>query len=337
MKTYFLTGGLGFIGYHLAKRLLKDKNNVIIFDIQKHYLPLNISSWPYYSEYRVDDLKHTGEENGMQLTIIRGDCLDAKWLRESLEKARPEVIVHLAALSIAGICSDNPSEARLNIVDNTMVILDVLKDVSFPFERFVYLSSSMVYGNFRRDYDGQIIPAAEDQPCNPIDVYGTLKLSSELLIKVYNYRFAIPYTIIRPSAVYGLTDCNRRVTEIFLTNALMGKELLLDNKGTHQLDFTYIDDLIEGLTLALNNKSTLNDTFNISGGKGWSINQLADIVCELVPDTKIRRVDAVPFRPNRGAQDISKANRVFGYTPHFGLRDGLKAYLGALKSVNNMK
>lgn len=331
MRTYFLTGGMGFIGYHLAKRLLEDKNNVIIYDAQKHYIPIDKSSWPYYSVYRVSNLNKICKEQGMQLTMIRGDCIDRELLRETLEKTRPDVIIHLAALSIAGICSGNPTEARLNIFDNTMVVLDVLKEITFPFERLLYLSSSMVYGNFPRDDRGMIIPVKEDQPCEPIDIYGAMKLSCEHIVKAYHCVFGIPYTIIRPSAVYGHTDCNRRVTEIFLSNALHGKELLLDNKGTHQLDFTYIDDLIGGLILALNSKLTLNDTYNVSGGKGWSINQLADIVCGLIPGTKIRRVDAVPYRPNRGAQDISKAYRVFGYSPRYDLEKGLKTYMDSFK------
>lgn len=335
MKTYFLTGGLGFIGYHLARHLLTDKNKVVIYDLQKHYIPVKDSSWPYYSGFRINDLQKVCIENGAELDIITGDCLDRKLLQESLEQHKPDIIVHLAALSIAGICSDNPTEARLNIFDNTMVILDILKEVSFSFERFVYISSSMVYGNFLRDNAGEIIPAKEDQPCNPIDIYGAMKLSCEYLVKAYNYRFRIPYTIIRPSAVYGYTDCNRRVTEIFLTNALHGKELLLDNKGTHQLDFTYVDDLVKGLLLAMESKLSLSETFNLSGGKGWSINELAETICRLVPGTSIKRVDAVPFRPNRGAQNILKANKVFGYKPEYDLEKGMKAYLEQLK--NNRK
>lgn len=327
MKTYFLTGGLGFIGYHLAKRLLTENNNVVIYDAQKHYIPLDQSNWPFYSVYRVKDLNKTSKKQGVSLSIVRGDCIDRDLLRDTLEKHRPDFIVHLAALSIAGISSENPTEARLNIFDNTMVLLDVMKELTFSFERFIYISSSMVYGNFLRDEQGAIVPAKEDQPCHPIDIYGAMKLSCEHLVKAYNYRFGIPYTIVRPSAVYGHTDCNRRVTEIFLSNALQGKELLLDNKGTHQLDFTYIDDLVDGLILVLNSKLSLNDTFNLSGGKGWSINELAEVICKLVPGTTIKRVDAIPFRPNRGAQDICRANKVLGYSPKYNLETGMDAYL----------
>lgn len=337
MKTYFLTGGLGLIGYHLAKQLLSTKNNVIIYDAQKHYIPFDKSTWSYYSVYRVNDLNKVSAENAVNLKIIRGDCIDRELLKSSLNKHKPDIIIHLAALSIAGISAENPTEARINIFDNTMVVLDVLKEITFPYERFVYVSSSMVYGNFLRDNAGAIIPAKEEQQCNPIDIYGAMKLSCEHLVKAYHYKFGIPYTIIRPSAVYGHTDCNQRVTEIFLSNALHGKELLLDNKGTHQLDFTYIDDLVEGFILALNSKLSINDTFNLSGGKGWSINQLADVICKLIPGTTIRRIEAVPYRPNRGALNISKANTCFGYSPKYDLEKGMKIYCEQFKkSMKNI-
>ena len=124
-------------------------------------------------------------------------------MKETLEKYKPDVIIHLAALPIANISNDYSTEAKVNIFDSVVTMLDILKYANFSFDRFIYTSSSMVYGNFLRDEKDSIIPAFENQKCNPIDIYGAMKLSGEHVVKVYNHRFKIPYVIIRPSAVNG--------------------------------------------------------------------------------------------------------------------------------------
>lgn len=327
MKKYFITGGLGFIGYHLTKRLLNEGNEVVIYDAQKHYIPFDKSNWSFYQNYRIANLKRQG------LTIIRGDCTDRGWLNESLETHKPDVIIHLAALSIAGISNDYPAEAKLNIFDGTVILLDLLRTVSFSFDRFIYTSSSMVYGNFMRDQNNQIIPAVEEQKCNPIDLYGAMKLSGEHIVKVYNHRFNVPFSIIRPSAVYGPTDCNRRVTEVYLMNALLGKELLLDNGGQHELDFTYVDDIVNGFMLAATSEKALGETFNITRGEGRKISDLAEVIKGLIPETKIALSDHKPYRPNRGALDISKARTLLGYEPAYSLDEGMRKYLGFIRET----
>ncbi|MFC1726369.1 NAD-dependent epimerase/dehydratase family protein [candidate division KSB1 bacterium] len=329
MKTYFLTGGEGFIGYHITKKLLEDKgNNVITYDAQKHYIPFDKSKWAFFQGYRIKSLLNE------RLIRLRGDCTDFGWLKECIEKYKPEVIIHLAALPIASVSNDYPTEAKVNILDSTITLLEVLKTVNFKIDRLIYTSSSMVYGNFLRNEKDEIIPATEDQICNPIDIYGAMKLSGEYIVKVYNHRFKIPYTIIRPSAVYGPTDCNRRVTEIFLTNALEGKKLILDNGGKHQLDFTYIDDLVEGYILTANSENALNQTFNLTRGKGRQIKDLAEIIGKFLPGTEIIDSNIKPYRPNRGTLDISKARGKLGFEPKYDLEKGIQKYFDFMKKFD---
>lgn len=335
MKTYLLTGGMGFIGYHLAKRLLTENKRVVIMDSMKNYIPPEESLWGFYSAYRGKDLLNTGRELNVPLHIFQMDCNDQNKVIPLLDEYKPDVICHLAALSVAGICSERPSDARVSILDSALSMLEALKRTNLPLERFIYFSSSMVYGHFLRDQKGEIIPAEEDQKCDPIDVYGTLKLCGENLVKAYHLKHGLPYTIIRPSAVYGHTDCNRRVTEIFISNAMQGKDLLIDNKGTHQLDFTYADDLVEGVVRAAESSGTLNRTFNLSGGRGRTLNELAEIVCSLIPGAAIKRVNAAPFRPNRGAQNISRARETFGFSPSYDLETGMAKYIELFSSDFN--
>ena len=330
MKTYFVTGGEGFIGHHLCKELLKDKENqVITYDAQKHFISLDKSNWPFYQDYRLKTLRDE------RLTRIRGDVADGGLLRESLETHKPNIVIHLASLPVASISNRYPEEAKRNIYDGTVVLLDALRASNFELDRIVYTSSSMVYGDFKRDGTGKVIPAREDQTCEPLGLYCAMKLGGEYLVKAYSKRFGFNYTIIRPSAAYGPTDCNRRVTEIFVNNALTGKELLLDNGGLHQLDFSYVKDVAKGFVLAANSDKAINQTFNITRGEGRSIKELAEIIRELIPDTKFIEKEVKVYRPNRGTLDITKAKTLLNYNPEYSLETGLEEYIKFINAVAN--
>ncbi|MFH1638658.1 MAG: NAD-dependent epimerase/dehydratase family protein [Candidatus Woesearchaeota archaeon] len=330
MKTFLITGGEGFIGYHLIQELLKDENNQIIsYDALKHFVPLSKSHWCFYQDYRVKTL------NSDRLIRVRGNILSKGFLRDTMEKYKPNVIIHLAALPIANVSNTYPEEATDDIFMTTMNILDVVKSLSYKIDRLVHISSSMVYGDFLRDKEGKVIPAQEGQMCHPKCIYGCMKLNGEILVRTYNKRFGIPYTIVRPSAVYGPTDCNRRVTEIFVMNLLQGKELVLDNGGLHQLDFTYVKDLVQGLMLATTSDKALGETFNITCGNGRKIKDFAEILLKLYPESGskavVKAVDV--YRPNRGTLDISKAKNLLGYKPQYNLEKGMKEYVDFVKET----
>lgn len=315
MSKWFITGGEGFIGYHICKQLSKfGVDEIITYDSYNHYIPLDDSNWPEYQRYRNEELDEIG------VTRVRGDVNDRGLLKETLERHKPGKIIHLAALPIANISNKYPYEARKNILDTTLTLMDVLREVSFMFDRVVYTSSSMVYGDF------DTIPAKEADSCSPLGMYGSMKLSGEHVVRAYGNRFEIPYTIIRPSAVYGPTDCNRRVTEIFLTNAIKGEPLRLDNGGTHRLDFTYVKDLAWGFVLAAEKQKGKNKTFNMTRGEGRQIKELADIVKDIIPETQTFAVEKEVYRPNRGALDITQAEQLLGYNPDYSLEEGMAEY-----------
>ena len=332
MRTYFITGGDGFIGFHLTQELMKGKDNeVVIYDSHKHFLPVEESKWFKYQNHRISELGKFGK----RVKRIKGDVSDPGRLREALEGSSPQIIIHLAALPIAGVSNYYPSESRTNIFDTTSTLLDVVQQSSLKgLEKLVYTSSSMVYGDFLRYPNGEIIPAREDQSCSPKGIYGAMKLAGEHLVRAYTQRFKIPHTIIRPSAIYGPTDCNKRVTEIFLTNALEGKPMILDNGGAHELDFSYVKDVAKGFVLASNSPNSINETFNITRGEGRSIRELAEIVKSLIPSAKIKIETAEVYRPNRGALDISKARNVLGYSPQYSLEEGFKEYIKFIRNFN---
>ena len=139
----------------------------------------------------------------------------------------------------------------------------------------------MVYGNFDKK------EVNEDDKCDPIGIYGSLKYSGELIVKAYNQVFDLPYTIIRPSAPYGERCVSRRVGQIFIENSLQDLEIDINGDGEDKLDFTYIEDLVSGLKLCCENKNSINQTFNLTYGSAKKISELIDVLKSEFPKTKI--------------------------------------------------
>lgn len=309
-----ITGGAGFIGYHVAQQLVREGDQVIVYDQFLNFADPEQSRYGRYLGLRMDFLKrHT--------TLVRGDIRHKMHLFKTVEEHEPDAVIHLAALPIAA-ASNKFSEDAVEInLHGTVNVLETIR-ASRSVRRFVFASSSMIYGNF------QTQPVTEEHPANPIDVYGATKLSAEIITRAYQNQYGIPYTIIRPSAVYGPTDANQRVSQIFVENVLLGKPLVLHNKGCSTLDFSYVEDVASGFCLALKSPRAENETFNITRGEGHSLKEFVDMVQQLTgKETQITYKDADTKRPERGALDITKARNLLGYAPAHSLEDGLKKYV----------
>ena len=173
----------------------------------------------------------------------------------------------------------------------------------------------MVYGNFV-DY------VTEDTICNPVGHYGILKLAGENLVKDYTRRYNLPHVIIRPSAVYGPYDYSDRVIGKFFTNAFNNQTLLVHGKY-ERLDFSYIDDVAEGIVKA-SLCNVKNNTYNLTKGESFSLLEAAKIVIDTVGGGNIKVIDKDKNFPSRGALSIIKAQRDFGYDPKTSLWEGIK-------------
>ena len=156
----------------------------------------------------------------------------------------PDIIIHLAAVSHANKSNKDPHSTfdhSFRTLENTLTYAKNNKT------HVIYMSSSMVYGNFESE-------DVNETECEPIGIYGTLKYSGELLVKAYNQVFDLPYTIIRPSALYGERCVSRRVGQIFIENAIQGLDITINGDGEEKLDFTYIEDLIQWIGLCCEKK-----------------------------------------------------------------------------------
>ena len=319
MTKIFVTGGAGFVGSFVTKQLLKQGDKVVIHDAFLNYIS------PFKSNYQ-KLLKLRFEDEIDKVEIIRGDIRHREELLKILKKIKPEKIVHLAALPIAPVANKLFDDAMSINRDGTMNVLECARQIP-TVNHFIYASSSMVYGDFR------YTPADENHPTNPNDVYGGTKLSGEILTRVYHKQYGINYNIIRLSSVYGPTDVNRRVSQIFIENALKGKPLVLHDGGESKLDFTYVEDVAQGFVLALKKDKALNEVFNITRGEARSLKEFAEILKTLIPNIKVetKELSKKEKRPERGTLDISKARKLLGYNPKYSLEDGLKKYVEFVK------
>jgi len=312
VECVLVTGGAGFLGSHLV-RLLESRADVVVYDAFVNY-----SKTPE-ARYR-SQLGARLVSFGENVIVVQGDVTDREFVRKTVSEHRPSKVVHLAAIPISEEANHRPALAvEVNIVGTTN-LLEACRHAGCV-DRFLYVSSSYVYGDFK------YCPADESHPTDPKDVYGATKLAAEVLVKALAGRFGFDYTIVRPSGVYGPMDSNHRVSQIFVENAVYGKPLVLHDGGLAKIDFTYVSDTANGLLLALCSGHARNHTFNITRGEGRTIKEFAEALQAVVPGVEMRCEDVRDVKPKRGALDISKARAVLGFAPRYSLEDGIREYL----------
>ena len=303
-----LTGGAGFIGSYIARELLELGHEVAAFDAFVRYFDPDTTDYSTTIRDRFAGIYHNIE-------WFRGDTRNEVEVRRAIMSWKPQRIIHLAAMPLADLSSTHSTEAVSFAVNGTVNILEVIRDVSFV-ERFVYASSSMVYGDFAGD------SVDETTLCEPKDVYGGAKLAGEALTKAFGRRFGIEHVIIRPSAVYGPTDINRRVSGIFIQKALKGEPIEIYGSDTI-LDFTYVKDTAHGFVLAVTKPEAANQTFNIAHGAAISLDEFVQYIEQIVGKVQYSVIDKKDYRPRRGTLNISKAVRMLGFLPAYRRGEGI--------------
>jgi len=317
-KKVLLIGGAGFIGSYLAKALVSLGYEVSIFDAFLSFASPR-------DEYKVL-VKERMKAIKNKVKIYRVDIRKKNKLEDMMARVSPQYIIDLAAVSITSpeFTKVYHDDIYSTNVEGTLNILDSLSKVN-TVKKFIFVSSSFVYGDF------QHFPADERHPLNPINLYGHTKLVGEKLTAFYCKEMKMVYVIIRFSSVYGFGDSNKRISQIMIRNALEKKPIVLRNKGNNKLDFTYVEDAVAGLILALRSNNSRNEIFNITYGKGRSLKDYIRIMSQYIADIKvIERKQKIRY-PKRGALSIQKARSLLKYVPKYPLESGIRRYISDMK------
>lgn len=320
-KRVALIGGAGFIGHNLALSLADAGADVHCID------SLQVNSLGAYAAATGDPDKELyvqliNERLGLlrsnRIPLHVTDARDYHALSRCLGDIRPEVVVQLAAVAHANRSNKDP----YSTFDHSFRTLENALDYSRGnVEQFIYFSSSMVYGNF----DGEAVQ--ETRHCEPLGIYGALKYGGEKLVIAYRQVFGLDYTIVRPSALYGERCVSRRVGQAFIENALRGKGLTVNGDGTDALDFTYIGDLVQGVTRCITHREARNEVFNLTYGSARSLNQMIGLVRDAFPGIEVRYQPRDALMPERGTLSVEKARTLLGYDPQFPLERGFPRYI----------
>jgi nucleoside-diphosphate-sugar epimerase len=325
-----LIGGAGFIGHNLALHLHSLGAQVSIIDsLQVN----NLASFSATSEDSVNRSLHLRILNerqrllqNAQIPLFVQDARNYHALSQLISKIKPQVVIQLAAVSHANKSNKDP----YSTFDHSLRTLENALDASRgKIEHFIYFSSSMVYGHFSET------AVTEESNCNPLGIYGALKYGGEKLVIAYNQVFDLPYTIVRPSALYGERCVSRRVGQIFIENALSGKDINIAGDGSDRLDFTYVKDLVKGIELVIGKDESLNQIFNLTYGDSRSLTDMAVIMKANFKNLEVNYTPKDNLTPDRGTLSIEKARSLLGFSPDFPLEKGYIDYINWYKEFHS--
>lgn len=317
MAKVLVTGGLGFIGHNVVALLEQQGHQVAILDNETDYgiIPADELSM------LLRDRKRKIQTN----SIYFCDIADPD-VKLAFEQFTPEIVIHLASFPRQKVVNANPTLGSRAMSEGLLNLLEA--SVQHCVKKFVYISSSMVYGNFNSEYfDG----VDEHHETNPLGQYGIMKLAGEWLVKDYQRRTNMAYTIIRPSAVYGPMDVEDRVVSKFLLTAMRGGVIQV-NGHKEALDFTFVSDVTEGIVAAAISESTDNMTYNVTRGQSRTLLEAAELAVKIVGQGTIQINKPDNSFPSRGQLNITRAYNDFGFIPEIDIEQGFKEYYEWLKN-----
>ena len=303
-----VTGGLGLIGHNVVKRLQDQGHVVSIMDTQTNYGIIPQPEIDYLVEERIKKIDLSG--------YYKYDICDSYAVNKVFNIEQPEIVIHMASFPRQKVVNANPAAGSRVMSEGLLNLLEASKN--YDVRKFVYISSSMVYGDFTDD-------VIEDAVCNPQGQYGIMKLAGEWLVRDYSRRDNIVHTIIRPSAVYGPLDVEDRVIAKFMLTAMRGGVLNVNGKN-ETLDFTYVDDAADGIVAAALSDNTHNKTYNITKSHSRTLWDAANLAVKLTGKGTIVVRDKDADFPSRGALNIDAARRDFGFDPKVDVEEGFEKY-----------
>ena len=298
---------MGFIGHNVVAQLE---------DMGYDDITL-VDNFTTYGIIPEDELNALMLERQSKISSV---CYEYDIASSALETAfkanKPDLVIHLASFPRQKVVNSNPTLAADTMMKGLLNLCELSS--KYKVSRFVYVSSSMVYGDFD---DG----TAECAFCKPQGQYAIMKLAGEQIVRDYGQRGCFDYTIVRPSAVYGPCDVDDRVISKFFMAAM--KDEVLKVNGEHErLDFTYVTDTASGIVGASLSKDTAFRTYNITRGESRTLLEAAELITKIVGKGKIEVTHKSEDYPSRGTLNINAARRDFGYNPTVNIEEGFQNY-----------
>lgn len=324
-KTYLVTGGAGFIGFHLSERLLEQSARVIGFDNLNDY---------YDVQLKKDRLNILNKYENY--TFIKGDLSDKEDVFRVLREYTPQVVINLGAQAGVRYSIDNPDAYMQS---NVMGFFHVLEGCRyFPVEHLIYASSSSVYGGNEK------IPfSTSDQVDEPVSLYGATKKSNELMAYAYSKLYNIPVTGLRFFTVYGPYGRPDMAYYKFAQKILAGEPIQIYNNGDMYRDFTYIDDIVRGMENVLCNPPVRNDKgvsyklYNIGNHKPVKLMDFIEVLERNLGKTAVK--EFLPMQPGDVYQtyaDVSDLMRDYDFKPDTGIEEGLSKFVRWYRGYYNV-
>ena len=306
---FLVTGGAGFIGHNVVRLLEAQGHECFILD--------NVTDYGFVNQQELEYL-NSERRSRIRAAVHHIDLREHNKVKDFFLNFSfgADAVIHLASFPRQKVVGQNPvwgSEVMSTALVN---LLELSKQYKIP--KFVYISSSMVYG----DFNDQV---TEDAVCTPQGQYGIMKLMGEHLVKDYTRRGCFDHVIIRPSAVYGEYDVEDRVVSKFMLSAMRGETLKV-NGATETLDFTYVEDAAAGIVGATLSENAVNKTYNITKSHSWSLLDAANLAVSIAGSGSVQVRDKDADFPSRGALNIDAARRDFGYNPQVDVDEGFKRY-----------
>jgi nucleoside-diphosphate-sugar epimerase len=306
---FLVTGGAGFIGHNVVRQLEALGHECIILD--------NITDYGFIDPDELANLKRERKQR-IHASIHHIDLRDHAAVKAMMGSFAFSGVIHLASFPRQKVFAQHPVWAADVMGTGLINLLEWSRAYRIP--RFVYVSSSMVYGNFR---DG----VKETAECRPIGQYGIMKYMGEKLVEDYARRDSFDYTIVRPSAVYGELDVEDRVVSKFMLAAMRDQTITV--RGANEsLDFTHVDDVAQGIALAATKSEANSNTYNMTrcASKQITLLDAAALCIKIAGRGKIDIQEKDPHFPSRGRLNIDQARQDLGFNPVINVKEGFKRY-----------
>jgi len=307
--SILVTGSAGFIGFHLAHRLLQEGIEVVGYDNVNDYYD------PSLKEARLRILNDFDK-----FKFYRADLCDFATLQKVFSDQTIEKVVHLAAQAGVRYSLINPFAYQKSNLEGFLNIIELSKRAKV--KNFIYASSSSVYGNNRH------LPfSVQDNVDRPISLYAATKKSNELIAHVYAHLYQLPCTGLRFFTVYGPFGRPDMALFIFTKNILEGKPIDVYNFGQMKRDFTYIDDIVAGLRSAID-KPFPYEIFNLGNHRSENLMDFIHLIEEY--SGRKAQINFQPIQPGDVPEtyaDISTATEKLGFVPRTQIREGIKLFL----------